>query len=161
MIYVYVGAAAFILRFILAFFDPAFSYGRSFGLWGFVIVVGIMAVSIAAAGLFWWVVAPRLLKPRAAIWAFAFLTFVSSFFTNYGLSMAADSDWELGKYLAGRQIEYFCLSNFNRESCVTAVNSCPQCALEIERWKRDKMTEKLKAFRGQYPAQVPRQPAAK
>lgn len=157
--------ALLLVRILLALSDPGTGFGRGYGLQGFLAVFGILILSVGVSAGVWWLVLPRLMtEGRRMIQVFAAGVFVTSILVNFGMFLSADADWDLSRHLVTNQVEYFCVHNFHRERCVEKINHCPACVLEIDRWKRDKISDKLKAFRVHYEAvqkQAARQPASR
>lgn len=151
--FVKAAAIVFAIRAIILFLDPGFAFGRSMGLEGSAIVLAIMGLSVAITCFAMWMILPRLLSGKNLMRGFVGASIVLSFAVNFGLNVAADRDFELNRFLVTNQIEFFCADGFHRETCVKLVLSCSECVLDVDRWKRDQIIEKLKAFRSQYPRQ--------
>lgn len=145
-----VTAGVFALRALLVLLDPNAAFGMSLGLAAFAYIFGTMLVSVALAGAVAWMLMHSRLSGHQLKATLAAGALMLSFPLHFAFLWAADADWNFSQRVVSKQIEYFCLTSFQRKRCVDAVNACPSCVLEIDRWKRDIMSGRLKEFRVNY-----------
>ncbi len=140
-------AAVFALRLLLILAEPGMAWGRSLGLvnWAWIALILSISITLVMAPLLSWL-RHRRRDARINLIVVA-LGFVLSFALHHLFVEFADRDYGFKKALYTDQIEYFCLRGFDVEKCSLLVNSCPECANEIEKYKRDQMVEKLKNTR--------------
>jgi hypothetical protein len=139
---------------------PGLDHGMAFGMGGFALTAAMIVVSVAVSSTFWGLAFRKDRWKLKDMRNFAAVVLPTAFVFFYGTFNMAQSDFELGEYLQQNKIEHFCLNNFRREDCVTAVNLCPKCALRIDKWKRNKMVANLNAYAQYFPKEhAKRQPA--
>jgi hypothetical protein len=137
---------------ILSFADPSLDFGRSISLVQLGFLIASFAIAVIGSTFLWsWILKEGLTWKRGFL--FFVLFFSSSFTINSLLFMVASEEWNLHNKMVRSKIEYFCLEKFRQNKCVNQINHCPDCALKLDKWKRDKIASKLKEFRSQYPAE--------
>lgn len=137
------------------FATPSMAYGRSVGPWAaFTIACALALVTIfVGIGL-------RLALPRAqgakGVVAFLGLHLVLSAGAYSGTLTYAQLRYHVADRWVETKIEYFCLEQFRPETCAQLVNTCPECALKIDKWKRDRMRTNLLALQRTPASQIKR-----
>ncbi len=129
-------ASAATLVFV-AMLDPNLAYGRSVGLFWSLSILALIVGSV----VFCEMVLSRFVKDELRLYL---TTTIFSAALVVALFAAADNDYEINKKITSAKIEYFCSDNFKPKTCVLLVNSCPECALDIPKWRRQKAVANLK-----------------
>lgn len=125
--------------------DPSTAYGAALGFYGLFIVVTLFFISLMLSST----LAKAILQPEEPAIGKARLYYVgavvvASMAINFGLWAFVNKKWNAKDILSEARIEYFCMKHFNQNKCVVEVFRCPECAQQIDRWKRDLMVENLK-----------------
>lgn len=155
-----IASGIFGLMSLLVLVEPSMAFGRSVGLFVTLGVLLLLGLSTAVSAYAWsFAFRDRRVSLSAGV-AYAVLVLCSGVVLNSFLINQIDRRSNLTQALLINKIEYFCEANFNQSQCVKQVNTCASCVLEIDKYRRDKIVEKLAAFRTQYPAEFVRQPAA-
>lgn len=150
-------AIAFLQFILLVFMAPSLSYGRSVGVKGALLILVFLTlafvISVVLSKIIFVLVIKRRIEGRTAIWHGLF-SIALAFVVSEVLMLYADYRWQVADSVITSQIEYFCFETYSHDQCVKHVLGCPQCAAQLDRWKRDKIVERLKTFRKTYPAEV-------
>jgi hypothetical protein len=138
-------AAVLALLIAATFAQPSLAFGRAVGWRGSAIILGCLLVSLLPAALLWGFVFRKVIWTTKKYLLYAAVTGLTAVFFNFVVISCADHTWAIGDDLVQSKIEYFCLNRFRHSECVRQVGLCPDCALRIDRWKRDLMLRNLKA----------------
>ena len=129
-------AVGFIL--LMKVLDPNAGYGRAIGAYGWVAFV--LSAGLASA-----VVTPvlNLLVPRAHRWAYPVALILMASAVDLGALLYASRVTPLLDRVARTRIEYHCGAHFNARRCITQVESCPRCAIGIDKWRREQIAQRI------------------
>lgn len=158
----WIDAGIFLLALVLAFAEPSYAWGMSVGVMGWLLIASVLLISFVTVAAVSNFIMVRLLKKfwtKKTYAIHAGVVLVASLTLHALAMMYADHHWKVGDTIVESKIEYFCMKSFNQDMCVKHVNLCPDCAKQIDRWKRDLIAEKLKAYRPKAGVEQ-RQPAA-
>lgn len=159
---VWIDLALFVPLMVATFAEPSYAWGRSVGVMGFLLITALLLISfvtVASASNFIMVRILNKLWTKKTYGFHAAAVLVLTLILHYLLLGYADRHWKVGDDFIQAKIEYFCVDNFNQPMCVKHVNICESCTMQLEKWKRDLVVEKLKAFRAPSKPEA-RQPAA-
>jgi hypothetical protein len=131
------GIALGLVGFLMVFFSLAFAFAIS---------VAVLRTAFHYSSHH---ISAQRLKRAYAVYSGA--AFVLSLLVNHAFLTIFILKFGSMKYVITSKIEYYCLANFSHGDCVLNVNLCPDCALELEKYKRDKIVESLKKYRATYP----------
>lgn len=134
--------------------DPSLNYGTAIGPNGMFTLVAMLLPSFLLALLIWTSVLASIRWTNGRHVLHGVAVVLSTFAFYHLLFFYFDKKWRVADDLIQAKIEYFCLKKFSREQCVRQVNICPECALKIDRYNREKIVLRLKAFRSEYPPEV-------
>ncbi len=107
---------------------------------------------VAASTSLWSLVFSKIIGRLRFRPALILLIVATSAALNWEVLRQIENRFPMSKALVTAKIRYFYGENFNQPQCARQVNICPDCVLEINKWERDRMAERLKSFRTRYPA---------
>ena len=149
-------AIVFFQLVILVFMRPSLSFGRSVGVYGTCLILFSLAISFVIAIFLSRLLIHFVLKKKwkgKTVWAHHALSAAMAALLSDTALMLADARWKIGDRMLASQIEYFCVNKYSHDLCVKSVLLCPDCARQVDRWKREPAAEKLKLYRSTYPKQ--------
>lgn len=134
--------------------DPSLRFGTAIGSNGMITLLAMLVPAFLFSLLIWNTVLASIRWSTNRHVMHGFAVVLSTFAFYHLLFFYFDKKWRVADDLIQAKIEYFCIEKFSREQCVRQVNICPECALKIDRYNREKIVVRLKAFRSEYPPEV-------
>lgn len=146
---IWVEIGIFTLMALIALRDPYNGWGPEVGWMGSAVVLSLLLVSFVAVATASNFVILRLLKKfwnKKTYAAHGIAIFLMTIFVNQFLTVLADTQFGIGADLRQSRIEYYCMTDFRGNRCAYLSKKYPQAVEQIDKWKRDLMAEKMKAY---------------
>ena len=147
--------AIFACLFLSLGFDQSLAYGQSVGFEGVALVSTCLLVAVLLSALVGKLLFARWSWSKIRSSQYVFFVGTLAMTSNHLIQSYASFSLNMGEDLVTAKIEYFCHHKFDQAECVRQVNLCPACVQHVDKWMREQMAERLKTYRGRYPAQVP------
>ncbi len=128
---------------------PSTGWGLALGWDGLGIVTLVSLFGWFAASALWTLLGDLLARHsrwRLNSWVYGLLVILSGLAISGAAGQGAHREWRIADRIRTNQIEYFCHTKFRADFCVSAVENCPSCLPNIDKWKRDIALARLKAF---------------